>query len=134
MKIDGGCYCGQIRYSFDGEVTAALQCHCRECQYLTGGHPNVIVVVPDAGFSYTQGEPSGFSRPDLDNPVTRYFCSNCGTGIGTTSPNAPGAMILKVGTMDDPSFYEPGLAIFTKDAQSFHHIRDDIPNFEGVPG
>lgn len=134
MKIDGGCYCGQIRYTFDGEVTACMQCHCRECQYITGGHPNVLVILPEADFSYTQGEPVSFSRPDLDSPVTRYFCSNCGTAIGTKSPAAPGSMIVKVGTIDDPSFFKASVAIFTKDAQSFHHIPDGIPSFEGVPG
>jgi hypothetical protein len=134
MKIDGGCYCGQIRYTFDGEVTAGMQCHCRECQYITGGHPNVLVILPETDFSYTQGEPKSFSRSDLDNPVTRFFCSNCGTAIGTKSPAAAGSMIVKVGTIDDPSFFKASVAIFTKDAQSFHHIPDGIPSFEGVPG
>ena len=134
MKIDGGCYCGEIRYSFDGEITAAMQCHCRECQYITGGNPNVIVIVPESGFEYTKGEPSSFSRPDLETPVTRYFCGSCGTGIGTKSPRSARNMVVKVGTMDDPSFYTPAMAIFTKDAQSFHHIPDDLPSFENLPG
>ena len=134
MKIDGGCYCGQIRYTFEGEPMAGLQCHCRECQYITGGNPNVIMLLPDAGFSYTQGEPASFTRTDIDNPVTRYFCPNCGTGIGTRSPAAPGMMVVKVGTMDDPSVFTPGMAIFTKEAQSFHHIPEGIPVFEGRPG
>ena len=36
MKIDGGCYCGGVRYSFEGEPGPAMQCHSRECQYITG--------------------------------------------------------------------------------------------------
>lgn len=134
MHIDGGCYCGAIRYEYDGDISRSLQCHCRECQYITGGNPNVIVVLPDSGFRYTSGTPASFSRTDLDNPVTRHFCGNCGTAIGTTSPNAPGAMIVKVGTMDDPAFFKPEVAIFTKDAQSFHHLPDGLPSFEGRPG
>lgn len=134
MIIEGGCYCGDIRYHFEGDVNAQMQCHCRECQYITGGQPNMIAIVPEAGFKYTKGEPVGFSRPDLENPVCRYFCKNCGTAIGTRSVNAPGAMIIKVGTMDDPSFFKPTVAIFTKDSQSFHHIGDDVVSFESVPG
>ena len=134
MKIDGGCYCGEIRYTFDGDPMAGFQCHCRECQYITGGNPNVFMMLPEADFSYTQGEPNSFTRSDIDNPVTRFFCSNCGTAIGTKAPAAPGAMIVKVGTMDDPSIFTPSMAIFTKEAQSFHHIPDGIPSFEEVPG
>lgn len=134
MKIDGGCYCGQVRYTFEGDPWAAMQCHCRECQYITGGNPNVFVVLPEAGFSYTQGTPESFTRGDIEDAVTRYFCGNCGTAIGTKSPRAEGAMVVKVGTMDDPSFYKPSSAIFMKDAQTFHHVPDGVPSFEELPG
>ena len=46
MKIEGGCYCGEIRYVSNGDAQASLQCHCRECQYITGGHPNVLMIMP----------------------------------------------------------------------------------------
>ncbi len=134
MKIEGGCYCGEIRYHFEGDVATTMQCHCRECQYITGGNPNVFAMLPEAGFTYTQGEPHSFSRTDIDNAVTRYFCGNCGAAIGTKAPAAAGTMVVKVGTMDDASFYQPALAIFTKDAQSFHHIPDGMPAFEELPG
>ena len=135
MKIEGGCYCGQVRYSFEGDPAMAMQCHCRECQYITGGNPNTFVIVPEDGFSYTQGEPASFTRTDIENAVTRFFCPNCGTAIGTKSPRAAGSMVLKVGTMDDPTLFGgPDIAIFTCDKQPFHHIADGLPSFETVPG
>ena len=83
------------------------QCHCRECQYITGGSPNVFVAMPVEGFAYTQGEPKGFTRPDLPRAVTREFCPDCGTHLATRPPGFP-AVIVKVGTLDDPSqFGEP---------------------------
>ncbi len=134
MKLEGGCYCGQIRYNFEGEPQGSVQCHCRECQYITGGNPNLVMILPKSEFAFTQGEPKSFTRSDIDNAVTRHFCPNCGTAIGTSSKSLPDAIIIKVGTLDDASFYKPNMAIFTKDAQSFHHIPDDIPSFEGFPG
>ena len=32
MVIEGGCYCGALRYRAEGEPVFAGQCHCRECQ------------------------------------------------------------------------------------------------------
>lgn len=134
MKIEGGCYCGSIRYESTGEIEGALQCHCRECQYISGGNPNVIVVVPMSGFRYTKGEPKSFARSDLDSPVTRLFCPTCGTSIGARSPRRPDSMIVKVGTLDDPSVFQAQIAIFTIDKQPFHHIPDGLPTFERRPG
>ena len=62
------------------------------------------------------------------------FASECGTAIGTKAPGAPGAMVLKVGTLDDPTIFTPAVAIFTKDSQPFHHIPSGVPSFEGLPG
>jgi hypothetical protein len=44
------------------------QCHCRECQYITGGSPNMFVLMSPDGFSYTKGTHKRFSRSDLENP------------------------------------------------------------------
>ena len=79
MKLEGGCYCGKVRYVAEGEPMRKGQCHCRECQFITGGAPNMFVVMPSAGFAYTKGAPKQFTRGDLENPVTREFCPDCGT-------------------------------------------------------
>lgn len=89
------------------------------------------MVMPDAGFRYTAGSPKSFSRSDLEKPRVREFCENCGTHILTKSPSRPGAVVLKVGTLDDPTiFQKPDMAIFTIDKQAFHHLHDDVPAFE----
>ena len=135
MELEGGCYCGAVRYKTDGEAMFKGQCHCRECQYGSGGSPNVVMAMPESGFSYTKGAPAAFRRPDLDNPVTREFCSTCGTQLVSKTSAVPGAVLIKVGTLDDPSvFGQPQMAIFTIDQQSFHQIPDGIPTFERTPG
>jgi len=135
MSHEGGCYCGALRYSTEGDPLAKVQCHCRECQYISGGSPNPVLAMPEAGFSYTQGSPKTFTRKDLDNPVTREFCAECGTHILARSPALPGAAILKVGTLDDPSVYgAPQMAIFACDRQSFHQLPDGVPAFDKGPG
>ena len=135
MKLEGGCYCKAVRYVAEGEPMMKAQCHCRECQYLSGGGANVTIGMPAAGFAYTQGTPRQFARADLANPVTREFCPDCGTQLLSRAPHAlPDVVLLKVGTMDDPAMFKPDLAIFTCDAQPFHHVPDGMPAFERMPG
>jgi hypothetical protein len=134
MELEGGCYCGALRYKAEGEPMMKGQCHCRECQFISGGDANVFIAMPIAGFAYTKGTPKKFSRSDLETPVTREFCANCGTHIVSRPPGFP-AVILKVGTLDDPKvFGNPKMAIYTIDKQSFHHIPEGMPAFERLPG
>ncbi len=134
MKLEGGCYCGQVRYKAEGEPMMKAQCHCRECQFISGGAPNMFIAMPIAGFSYTKGTPTSFTRTDLERPVTREFCGNCGTALAARPPGFP-AVIVKVGTLDDPKLFDgPTMAIYTIDKQSFHHIPSGIPAFERLPG
>ena len=135
MELEGRCYCGAVHYKAEGDVLFKGQCHCRECQYISGGGANYLMALPEAGFSYTKGQPKGFSRSDLDNPVTREFCPDCGTHILTRAPSVAGAVILKVGTLDDPSvFGSSQMAIYTIDKQSFHHLPEGVASFERTPG
>ena len=125
---------GDIHYRAKGDAVMKAQCHCRECQYITGGEPNIFIGMPTDGFTYTKGEPKDFTRSDLDNPVTRQFCSNCGTHLATRPPGFP-AVIVKVGTLDDPAVIEkPDMAIFMVDAQPFHQVPEGVATFDRMPG
>ena len=123
-KVEGGCYCGAVRYRSEGEPMMRVQCHCRECQYIAGGAPNFVMGMPESGFAYTKGAGKPFRRKDLANPVTREFCAECGTHLLTRAP-AFNAVMLKVGTQ---------LAIYTSEKQDFHHVPAGITAFERFPG
>ena len=133
MTLSGGCYCKELRYISLGNITASIQCHCRECLYFTGGNANTSIIVPIETFKFSKGNPKSYERPDIENPIMRFFCGTCGTVIGTKSPRRLNSMNLKVGTIDNPSIFKPEIAIFTNDKQIFHHIADHIDQFAKRP-
>ena len=133
MTLEGGCYCGMLRYVAEGVPSLRAQCHCRECQYISGGSPNMFLLMPPEGFRYSKGIPKQFTRSDLERAVTREFCAECGTHVLTRRPGLR-AVVLKVGTLDDPSaFGTPEMAIYTVDKQPFHQIPEGLPSFERLP-
>jgi hypothetical protein len=135
MKLTGGCYCGAVRFEAVGEPMMKAQCHCRECQYFTGGQPNDFIAMPISGVTFTKGASKGFAHPDKPGGVCREFCGDCGTPLFTRAPAMPTALIFKVGALDDPSvFGRPQIIMQTADAQSFHIIPDGIPAFARWPG
>ena len=131
MKLEGGCYCGAVRYRAEGEPMMMAQCHCRECQYITGGSPNVFLAMALDALSYTKGAPKQFARKDLEKPVTREFCAECGTHMVTRPQRR--IVVIKVGTLDDPTQFTPKMAIYTCDKQAFHHVLEGMPAFERLP-
>ncbi|MFZ0603517.1 MAG: GFA family protein [Roseiarcus sp.] len=133
MTFEGGCYCGQVRYAAEGAPVLRAQCHCRQCQYFSGGAPNLFMLMPPKGFRYVSGAPKSFTRSDLEQAVTREFCEHCGTHLTTRRPGLP-FVILKIGTLDDPSLFGgPQIAINTSDMQPFHIIPEGLPAFEREP-
>lgn len=131
--MDGGCYCGALRYRAEGKPVMKAQCHCRECQYISGGAPNMFMLMPPEGFRYVKGTPKTFRRADIDDAVTREFCDTCGTHVATRRPGMA-QVILKAGTLDDPGLFgTPQMAIFTVDRQLFHLIAEGVPTFERLP-
>lgn len=135
MKLEGGCFCGAVRYEAEGDAVFKGQCHCRQCQYFAGGGPNIFLAMPASGFKYTKGKPAAHSRADA--PVfnaSREFCPTCGVQLTTKAVPLPDVVFLKVGTLDKPAdFGGPEMAIFTCDKPPFHMIPDGIPTFDKMP-
>ncbi|MBL6642325.1 MAG: GFA family protein [PS1 clade bacterium] len=134
-KRTGGCYCGGLRYESDGDMLMKAACHCRECQYISGGGANMIAGVADDGFTYTKGAPAQYTRDDIDDAVTREFCGQCGSPMVSRVPATPGVIYVKVGSLDDPAeFGKPDVAIHTDDKFDFHAIADGVAQFGKLPG
>lgn len=132
--MEGGCYCGAVRYEVTEKPVLKAECHCRECQYFSGGGANFFMTVPSSGFAFTKGSVQDFTKTDLEQPVTRQFCPTCGTHV-TTLLKLRGLTVVKVGTLDSPetSYRGPKMAIYMKDTQPYLVVAKDLPCFEGLP-
>ena len=133
MVQTGKCYCGSIIYEFDDPIYSQIICHCRECRYFSGGQANASIVISKENFRVLKGELKTFSRDDLKSPRVRYFCEKCGTHICVESPPRPGMLVLKVGTIDQHSWFRPDVAIFCVDKQPFHEIPQGCQAHEQMP-
>src|ERR1044072_8522121 len=133
--MTGGCYCGALRFEIAGEMAMRGLCLCRTCQKISGGAGILFVGIETDAFRYTQGEPRRFKREGPADTPTREFCGECGVHIAARSPKAPGGVIVKVGTLDDPSLFEgPGMVFWTREKQAFHVVPGGVAAFTTIPG
>ena len=66
MSYIGSCYCGYVKYEFNGPIHSQLLCYCRECRYLSGGEANASIIISEKSFRFTKGKPKIFVRSDLE--------------------------------------------------------------------
>ena len=134
MPITGGCLCGAVRYSIDADPIAKRTCWCRLCQYLGAGNATVNVGFPSAAVT-TTGTVTGYaSIADSGNRIIRSFCPTCGTPVFSDAEVRPQFRFVRAGTLDDPEFGAPEIAIWTAAAPSWACIDETIERIEGQPG
>jgi hypothetical protein len=126
--FSGGCACGAVRYEVSAEPLAMLNCHCRDCQRASGGGASSVVAVPAAAFALVKGEPRyWFTRGAAGHTARRGFCPRCGSPLVAGSSRMPDVVVLKVASLDDPSWFKPMADIWTESAQPWDHMDPALP-------
>ena len=123
MAHQGGCLCGQVRFTIDADPLGARMCWCRDCQRIASGSATVNVLFPEDAVRIT-GDLGLFTMvADSGNTVERGFCTRCGAQIysRTTSP-AGLPMRIRAGTLDDPELIAPTATIWADSAPSWAPI------------
>ena len=133
--FSGGCRCGAIRYTCSAEPVMVANCHCRDCQYASGGGASTVALVPRPAIEIEVGEVSRFSVvAENGKQVTRQFCGVCGSPLFSELESMPQLFVVKAGSLDDPSWLVPGAHIWTRSAQPWSLADDGLPRFETNPG
>ncbi|KAJ4295627.1 hypothetical protein N0V90_007640 [Kalmusia sp. IMI 367209] len=102
MAQQGGCMCGNVRYTVEGEPAGKALCHCKDCRKITGSTYSTNAIFPDGQFKLAQGTPKQHVKTaDTGNTITSFFCGDCGSTMWRETATFKGAKIVKVGTIDD---------------------------------
>ena len=117
--ITGRCLCGGITYSADAEPVVQAVCHCTDCQRQTGNPFSVIVAVPRAAFNVEGSTLASFATTGEDHgtDTERHFCTACGSPVFSTAAILPELTFVKAGSLDDASWLEPAVEVWTSSAQ-----------------
>jgi hypothetical protein len=134
VEFSGGCLCGAVRYSGSAEPMFSGLCHCQDCQKFTGTAFATVIAVPAAAVSVTGTLKTFTKTGDSGQSIHRRFCPECGSGIVDEADLMPGAAMLNVGTLDDPSWVKPISQIYCDSAQSWAILSGEIKQFAKMPG
>jgi hypothetical protein len=120
-KLDGSCLCGKVTYSCEAEPIATAVCHCKDCQKQTGTTFSLIVAVPREALQIDWDGLGSFTTvgTDTGQEVARKFCRECGSPVASLADVMPQAAFIKAGTLDDTSWLDPQIHVWTESAQEW---------------
>ncbi len=130
-KLEGGCYCGAIRYEIS-EVYDAGYCHCSICRRMSGAPAVAWANLPSKSFRLLSGEPRKFQS---SASWARFFCPACGSPVYQQVPSPPpdgsDLICVLVPTLDDPERVKPKAHIWCSSRLSYFETADTLPRFAG---
>jgi hypothetical protein len=130
----GGCACGAIRYESTAEPLLMLHCHCRDCQRASGGPFSSYVIVPTEPFKLLQGSLRFHALPsEAGGKTRRGFCPDCGSPIQVMTDSQPQIVAIRTASLDDPSWFDPQMDVWTSDAHPWDQMNAALPKFEKYP-
>lgn len=121
----GGCLCGSIHYTVNGEMRPVVACHCKMCQKTSGFHVAATSVLDaDLKIGDKDSKLSWFASSDF---AKRAFCSCCGSNLFYKRIDTDRTSIF-AGTIDTPTGLEMTAQIFTEDAGDYYTPNPDVPS------
>ncbi len=130
----GGCLCGAIRYRLNAPPLMIYNCHCTNCQKITGSAFVVSATILESSFEIMEGGPKRYEwTSDAGNRRYGLFCGACGGRIAHGQTPGNGFLSLRAGTFDDTSWIEPVGDIWTKSAQGWIEFPANRLRTEGQP-
>ena len=131
--LEGGCACGDVRYTLKAAPMIVHACHCRDCQKATGSAFVINLWIEREFVEASGAEPVPFRVPpgSSGKPHDVYRCGKCGTALWSKYHAAPGdTVLLRAGTLDDPSAITPDVHIFTRSKVPWLELPKDARVFE----
>jgi hypothetical protein len=114
--IEGGCFCGAVRYRATLPPRISTICHCADCRRSAGAQSVAWVTFPAASFAWVGEAPAEHaSSPG----VLRTFCGACGTSLTYRSDERPEEIDVTTASLDDPEAYPPSKHVFPEQKLSW---------------
>jgi len=126
MTMEGGCFCGALRYRIKGIPRRVTHCHCVHCRRTSGAPFVTWAEFSPAQFEFVTGTPGRCeSRPK----VTRQFCANCGTQLTYEHADEPGTIDVTAASLDAPDAVHPEDHVWCDRMLPWVQLSDGLPRY-----
>ena len=132
LPLTGGCQCGAVRYRITARPLTAYCCHCSTCRRQSGSAFGMSLQVPEGGVEIDGDVRRLSATGGSGRPSTHAFCPACGTRLTHQIKGRP-VVVIKPGTLDDPSWIRPAGHIFTASRAVWLAPDPNVPDYPDAP-
>jgi hypothetical protein len=132
--LNGGCFCGDLRYEIRGPSVWSSICYCASCTRITGALAVAWTGIEKSRFRIVKGE----LRHIQSTPgIWRGFCPRCGTALTYRKDpevvkGARDDVYITTRSLDDPGAYPPEDHVFYGERVSWFEVNDERPHNQGT--
>lgn len=127
MSLQGGCFCGAVRYEAHGQPFNNTLCHCTDCRKASGAPAIAWFSVKTSSLHWTANAPQRFRSSEH---ALRGFCPSCGTTLTWHDERWPDEIDLATATLDDPEQAPPADHTFVRSRLSWMSLQDGLPRYQ----
>ncbi len=132
MQITGRCHCGEVTYQAQVDENKVFNCHCTDCQIISGApFRTVVMSMPDAVI-FTGATPKEYIKiAESGNQRAQGFCANCGTALYATSVGEGERIYgLRLGAVEQAAELIPNTHIWYRSHKPWLDNLADMSTFE----
>lgn len=127
MSISGECFCGNIKYIYNGVLRDARSCHCSRCRKAFNSQASAYALVDTDKFEWVSGK-SLLTSYVGEHGFGLQFCSQCGsTLVGVFNGDVHG---VTLGCLNGDTKVELGKHIYVGSKASWETIGGDVLQYQ----
>ncbi|MBV1883344.1 MAG: GFA family protein [Pseudomonadales bacterium] len=128
--LSGGCLCGRVKFSVRDEFKTFLQCHCKQCQQLTGSAFASNIFTHPGNIEWLCGESNITVYEHPIREFSKFFCNRCGSGLPFINKTKT-SLIVPAGSLNEAFTIQPQANIFTSEEASWFRAGMQAKCFSG---
>ena len=111
QTLTGGCLCGAVQFSVRDDFNAFYQCHCKQCQQLTGSAFASNILTTPENIEWLKGESDITAYEHPARQFSKSFCAVCGSALPFVNKTRT-ALIVPAGSLNELPDLQPQANIF----------------------
>jgi len=130
-RLEGGCYCGLVRYRINAKPLYVVHCHCGMCRRASGAPVVTWLTVDSKNLTFTRAQPVFFSS---SSRADRSFCDRCGTSLTFQYKARRETIDVTACSLNDPEQITPRSHVHTASQLSWIRMDDGLRRYKSELG